>query len=147
MTIAEKNLVEMYRSQGLSCSEIASRVNLSVNTVKSYCRRKKQSLEASFAAASAVSVPSSVSSETGICKNCGTVMTAAPGKRNKLFCSDKCRYQWWHLHRGNSLNAEERTCLFCGKIFRTNRIQKYCCHDCYIRGRFYKQHDTQPSAV
>ena len=141
MTTAEKNLIELYRSQGMGCAEIASRINLSVNTVKSYCRRNKP-------VAAMASVPSAVATpETGVCKNCGALITAAQGKRDKIYCSDKCRYQWWHLHRGNSLNATERACLFCEKLFRTNRPQKYCCHDCYIRGRFQKRHEPVASAV
>ena len=140
MTAAEKNLIVLYRNQGLSFADIASRTNLSVNTVKSYCRRNKAGEEA-------IDTLPDKPENSCICKHCGQPMTAAPGKREKQFCSDRCRYQWWHLHRGNSLNASEHVCLFCGKPFRTNRPQKYCSHDCYIKGRFEKHHEPDAIAI
>ena len=39
MTSAEKKLIGQYRRQGMGSTEIAEKLNLSVNTVKSYCRR------------------------------------------------------------------------------------------------------------
>ncbi len=126
MTSAEKKLIDQYRHQGMGSTEIAEKLGLSVNTVKSYCRRN--AMETAMADASAA--------PSGLCKQCGKMISGKSDKRGKQFCSDKCRYQWWHLHRGESINATEHTCLFCGQVFRTNRQQKYCCHECYIMARF-----------
>ena len=126
MTRAEKKLIDLYRRQGMGSTEIAEKLSLSVNTVKSYCRRN--TIETAVADANAA--------PSGLCKQCGKLISGKPDKRGKQFCSDRCRYQWWHLHRGESINATEHTCLFCGRVFKTNRQQKYCCHSCYIMARF-----------
>ena len=126
MTDAEKKLIDQYRRQGLGSSEIAERLNLSVNTVKSYFRRNAVEAVATDVDAAPLAK----------CKQCGKQMSGKPDKRRKQFCSAQCRYQWWHLHRGDSINATDHTCLSCGRVFRTNRQQKYCCHECYIIARF-----------
>lgn len=30
------------------------------------------------------------------CKHCGITMKSTKGKKRKVFCSDKCRWQWWN---------------------------------------------------
>ena len=126
MTSAEKKLIDQYRRQGMGSTEIAEKLNLSVNTVKSYCRRNAMEMPM----ADVDAAPS------GLCKQCGALISGKRDKRGKQFCSDRCRYQWWHLHRGESINVTEHTCLCCGRVFMTNRQQKYCCHNCYIMARF-----------
>jgi len=137
MTGAEKKLIDQFRRQGLGNSEIAERLNLSINTVKSYCRRN-----ATETVMTVVNEAPSV-----LCKRCGNPITAKPDKRRKQFCSAQCRYQWWHLHRGDSINATDHTCLSCGRVFRTNRQQKYCCHECYIIARFGGSASAIPSSL
>ena len=39
MTSEQKRFIDQYRLQGMGSTEIAKKLNLSVNTVKSYCRR------------------------------------------------------------------------------------------------------------
>ena len=126
MTSEQKRFIDQYRRQGMGSTEIAEKLSLSVNTVKSYCRRNAVETAATDGGAA----------PSGICKQCGKLMTGGQDRRGKQFCSDRCRYQWWHLHRGESLNATEHTCQRCGRAFRTNRQQKYCCHNCYIMARF-----------
>ena len=126
MTSAEKKLIDQYRRQGMGSTEIAGKLNLSVNTVKSYCRRNLIEQATNDGA----------EAPSGLCKQCGKLLSGRQDKRGRQFCSDKCRYQWWHLHRGDSINATEHICICCGKRFRTNRQQKYCCHSCYILARF-----------
>ena len=41
MTSIEKTLIDQYHRQGMGHTEIAAKLNLSVNTVKSYWKRKK----------------------------------------------------------------------------------------------------------
>ena len=194
MTSIEKMLIDQYHQQGMGHTEIAAKLNLSVNTVKSYWRRKKvagsspgevevmaekmssaveqisstvppiisavgpvtdtlgtdeqaantdaqatTNAVVSPAAPVVVAPASSQSKETGdvltiICKQCGA--TATTTRHDKEFCSARCRKQWWHSHRGDSINAVDHVCPVCGQHFRTNRKQTYCCHSCYIKGRF-----------
>ena len=63
------------RAKGLVYREIAEQLGMSVNTVKSICNRNK-----------------------GVCKNCGTALV---GRKEKIFCSGKCRLQWWYAHSTN----------------------------------------------
>ena len=133
MTDTEKSRLVNYRLQGMGCAEIARLLNLSPNTVKSYLQRNRVLVEAASAAPT-VSVKPRI--QKGYCKQCGTPLTQAEHSREKQFCSDKCRLQWWHAHRGSSKRAVEHICPECQSVFSTDRMQKYCSHKCYILARF-----------
>ncbi len=75
MTSAEKKLIDQYRRQGMRSTEIAEKLSLSVNTVKSYCRRN--TIE--DAVADANDAPS------GLCKQCGKLISGKPDRRGKHF--------------------------------------------------------------
>ena len=105
------------RAKGLVYREIAEQLGMSVNTVKSICNRNK-----------------------GVCKNCGTALV---GRKEKIFCSGKCRLQWWYAHSTNR-GYVPITCAHCGKEFMAypSKARKYCSHTCYIQERFGgEEHD------
>ena len=129
MTEQDKALLIGYRQQGKGCTEIARLLGVSVNTVKSYCQRNGINAETN---PSAGTLP--VQKRT--CKQCGAEIEQVAHHRERQFCSDRCRMQWWHSHRGNSRNAEDRVCPECRKVFVTDRMQKYCSRECYILSRF-----------
>ena len=124
MTIDEKEKVKMMRVQGLSYATIASILNISINTVKSFC--KYHNLKKS----------NTNEDNKSYCQNCGKVLTQLEGKKIKKFCSDKCRYQWWYKHR--SKTNKEYICPTCGAKFKVygKTSRKYCSHECYIKARF-----------
>ena len=64
------------------------------------------------------------------------IRTEIGDSREKQFCSDKCRLQWWHEHRDSSKRAAKHICPECNRVFSTDRTQKYCSHECYILARF-----------
>jgi len=35
----------------------------------------------------------------GRCKHCGLEMKSVKGKKKKVFCSDRCRWQWWNQQK------------------------------------------------
>ena len=35
----------------------------------------------------------------GNCKNCGRNIKSVRGKKKKVYCSNKCRYQWWNKQK------------------------------------------------
>ena len=81
MTKEEKNKIEDLRMQGLGYTKIAQNLGLSINTVKSYCRRN---------------LPGHSNDQDSVeeqhrCKNCGCEVLQNPGRKEKMFCSDKCR--------------------------------------------------------
>ena len=112
--------VEELRQMGYSYKTIAEKLNISVNTVKSYCRRNNL--------------------KTSQCAVCGAELTHIPHKKKKKFCSDKCRMKWWreHKHMINRKTKEEFKCEFCGKTFNAypKAARKYCSHECYVKARF-----------
>ncbi len=81
--------INSMRCESMSSAEIATRLGMSRNTVKSHIRRHSQ-------------IP-------GIqtCVQCGKVYTQPEGRKQKRFCSDKCRITYWnHCYRnGGSHNG------------------------------------------
>ena len=74
------------------------------------------------------------------CKYCGKRLIQPYGKREKKYCSDKCRFLWWNGHR-NELKKKTvciRICSFCGVSFKAYKSEnrKYCCRDCYYKARY-----------
>lgn len=124
MTDEQKKQIIALRRDGAGYGKIAKELNLSINTVKSFCRRN-----------------SLVSQTDGqVCEQCGAPIAQNPKRKRKRFCSDECRNKWWNAH----LNLVKRkavytfTCPTCGKEFTTygNRHRKFCSHACYIAHRF-----------
>ena len=138
MTNGEKMLIIQQRRKGLGYTEIARKLDMSVNTVKSYCQRN------GIKPAGKTAVKSD-----STCRQCGNTLQQIPGKKKKQFCSDACRMHWWHDHREMSKTARGAKCAACGREFITDRVQKYCSHACYISARFggIHGHETYPSAV
>ena len=138
MTNGEKMLIAQQRRQGLGYTEIARKLELSVNTVKSYCQRN-----------GIKPVGKTTVSEKDACRQCGSTLEHTPARKKKQFCSDACRLRWWHDHRDMSRTAKSAKCAACEQEFITDRAQKYCSHACYIAARFggVHGHETYPSAV
>ena len=78
MTDVQKADIIRLRSEGQSFGKIAAVLELSVNTVKSFCSRNKDSR---------------------LCYCCGTPIIQPPHTRQKKFCSNRCRMKWWYAHK------------------------------------------------
>lgn len=133
MTNGEKQQIARMLKQGLGHTEIAGTLGMSVNTVKSYCRRS--GLRRSTIGAKQESEKAQKTAED-MCRQCGAALVHTPGRKKKQFCSDACRLSWWHAHRELGRNARTELCPSCGKTFITDRVQTYCSHGCYVRARF-----------
>lgn len=121
----QKSMISNMRKQGHSYKEIADQLSLSVNTIKSYCRRNNPE-------------------NTVVCKQCGLPITIHKKSRPRQFCSDKCRMAWWRSHHGSQIKTEYRmTCANCGQLFVSigNKSRKYCSRQCYIAARFGGKRD------
>ncbi|MCM1232943.1 MAG: RNA polymerase subunit sigma-70 [Ruminococcus flavefaciens] len=122
MTSEEKKKIEHLQSQGLGYKRIASTLGLSVNGVKSFCRRH----------------PAKPSAE-GICPVCGAPVVQTPHRKQKKFCSDKCRMVWWKAHPEllNRKAIYHLVCAYCGQPFDSygNNRRKYCSRRCYDNAR------------
>lgn len=86
-----KQRIAELRQQNYSYRFIGDALSMSPNTVKSICRRKH------FDAIG----PRKTKAEkqrTSICKNCYRTLDQ-DGRKNRLFCSDSCRTEWWKHNR------------------------------------------------
>lgn len=124
MTDEQKQQIIALRRDGAGYGRIAARLQISINTVKSFCRR--HSLAASTAGA--------------VCEQCGKPIEQNPGRKRKRFCCDVCRNKWWnaHLELVKRKAVYTYTCPACGKKFTVygNSHRKFCSHACYIAYRF-----------
>lgn len=75
-----KSAIDDMRLKGMSSSAIASAVGLPVNTVKSHIYRHPE-------------IP-----RIKLCAYCGRPMRQPKGRKQKKFCSDKCRITYWNHH-------------------------------------------------
>ena len=129
MTDTQKQTIHNMRRNGAAHSQIADSLGLSVNTVKSYCRRNK--INAKDASNDKIN--------EDICKQCGKNLVKMPQSKAKIFCCDKCRFDWWNVNRiqMNRKGVHRLTCAQCGAEFGSyDKNRKYCGHACYINYRF-----------
>lgn len=135
MNTQQKTEIASLRSRGYGYTKIAQALGLSKNTVKSYCRRS--GLSGTDFKPDDGSEPAS-----SFCLECGTVIRQISGRKEKKFCSDECRHKWWNAHPEKVTRKAfySYTCARCGKPFTAygNSGRKYCCHACYIAGRYGK---------
>ena len=86
MTKTEKETIQRLQSYGLGYVRISQITSISVDTVKSHCR-----------AHPATSVKQ-IDVEN-FCRNCDSPIDCSFPVRQRLFCSDKCRMEWWNYHQ------------------------------------------------
>ena len=136
MTADQKEQIQQMRQKGLSYLQIASALNISENTIKSYCRRNNLATIKS-------PKPQAVKEIQGSCKHCGKPLTRGAKGPPRKFCSEKCRRAWWKAN-DSQLNRKAYytlICSECGQKFESygNRTRKFCGHACYIKNRFEKE--------
>lgn len=128
MNDEQKQKIISLRRNGAGYGGIATELGISINTVKSFCRRNSLTAPKMGTA----------------CEECGKPITQNPGRKRKRFCSDACRNKWWNSH----LDLVKRkanytyTCPACGKEFTVygDSHRKFCSHACYIEYRFGGAH-------
>lgn len=120
MTVEDKNKIIEMRNKGLGYTQISNTLGISKNTIKSFCQRHLHN--------------SSEPENSDVCRQCGKDLLS---KKNKKFCSNKCRYDWWNQNR---VNTTVCTCAYCGSEFQSygNKNRKYCRHSCFVAHRFNK---------
>ena len=88
MTNEQRMIVSALRAQGMGYGAIARKVGISENTVKSFCRRNAQKEDK-------LSV---TGADEHRCLCCGAPVAQNACRKEKKFCSDKCRNKWWNAH-------------------------------------------------
>ena len=134
MKETEKAQIIKLRAAGAGYVKIAQVLGISVNTVKSFCRRKN------IKAKTASGITVTYSGETTSCENCGKIIHQFAKRKPRRFCTDQCRREWWNSHLDQVKRKAYYTlqCRHCGKEFQIygDKNRKYCSHECYIADRF-----------
>jgi endogenous inhibitor of DNA gyrase (YacG/DUF329 family) len=123
MTDSQKSQIAYLRSKGETYAAIAAALDISENTVKSYCQRNGLG---------------KIKTQKGVCAFCGKEMVSKSKSKPKKFCSDKCRAAWWNAHPELSKGGAVTVCAGCKKEFKApaSHRRKFCSHACYINSRF-----------
>lgn len=133
MTDEQRLQIKKFRAEGYSYGKVAQALGLSENTVKTFCKRN--GLGGNLA-----TTQKTVDEDVVACLSCGSPIKIIPGRKEKKFCSDKCRNKWWnaHLDKVNKKANYDFECAYCKKPFIAygNSKRKYCSHECYIADRF-----------
>lgn len=121
MTNEQRKRITTMRQDRIGYKKIAQELELSENTVKSYCRRQN----------SLISV-----AETTRCSECRRLLDISK-RKNRRFCSDSCRMKWWNKHPKPDMQYTA-ICAYCGKEvhMRRKNERKYCSQHCYIAARY-----------
>ncbi|WP_085022389.1 RNA polymerase subunit sigma-70 [Anaerovibrio sp. JC8] len=125
MTNLEKRQVMDLREKGYGYIRISNELGISVNTIKSFCRRSLVSK----------------TDDKHYCRCCGKEVEQTKGRKEKKFCSDSCRMKWWNrnLDKVDRRTYQSKSCPNCGSeftVYGTFSKKKYCSHSCYIKFRF-----------
>lgn len=121
MTDEDMGRISSLKQQGKSAVAIAEMLHLPANTVKSYLRRHPKTEDAHT------------------CPQCGKAVPQNKGRKEKRFCSDRCRMGWWRSHQSEMNKKAYYTlvCQQCGKEFVSygNQGRKFCSRECYGKHR------------
>lgn len=121
MTELQKQQIQRLRCEGNGYKKIAQMLDLSENTVKSFCKRNN-AISAEFT-----------------CLQCSQTLKQTPNHKAKKFCSDSCRMAWWNAHPElvKRKSYYDFTCEICRKSFKSygNSNRKYCSRACYGKSK------------
>ena len=140
VTQQQKEQISILRASGISFGKIATTLGISVNTVKSYCKRNP-------IIAAPAPAPAPVQTERiAHCPQCNAVLEQSCGHRQKRFCSAKCRIAWWkaHLEQMERKKLFQIECRHCGTVFLQygSRPRKFCSRGCYLAHRHAQAGDA-----
>lgn len=126
-----------------SYGDIAAELELSANTVKSYCLRhdlgdaRIQRPKPSRNEIVKARPPKKPRPAIGYCKECGKAFIQPLRGNLRIYCSDLCK----HRHEMNNPRSYiPRFCEVCGKLIKERdhrKVRKYCSLDCYRTARYY----------
>ena len=132
MNDTQRLQIQKLRADGYSYGRISEALGISTNTIKTYCKR--------HGLGGVVAVAAPINEDTHFCLCCGAQVKQVSGRKEKRFCSDRCRNKWWnnHLDEVKRKANYEYICPCCKKSFVAygNKNRKYCSHECYIEDRF-----------
>ncbi len=118
LTDIQKLQIENMRKNGESYNTIANELGITYKQVRGYLDRNKNN---------------------GFCLQCNRPLTQSEHRKEKKFCSDKCRMAWWNDHKELIQRKPHHTqeCEYCHKTYNCyrTRASKYCSRECYAKAR------------
>ena len=127
MTNEQKQAIVSMRDSGVPITSIAQQLGLSVNTIKSYCKRH------------GIHSGNQSSKNILFCLQCHKEIPQAEHRKEKKFCSNKCRQLWWAentalIPRDSQI---ERICPVCKTSFLScqSKHRIYCSRTCYGKSK------------
>jgi hypothetical protein len=125
------------RVGGQSYAAIAARTACPLNTVKSFCLRHAETVEALRG--------------KKICRQCGVKLEQRTKQKRRSFCCDRCRAAWWAAHR-DCLNCKafySFCCAQCGQNFTAygNSHRKFCSRQCFYASKQIGGNDHDKRAI
>ena len=134
VTAQQEKRIRALRQRGLGYRTIATELGISRDSVRNFCTSHDLS-----------GVAGDQSVQTGnVCPQCGGEIAQPWRGRRRRFCTDACCRSWWTAHpeAGRQRPEAQRhlQCVYCGKEFIVygDAQRRYCCHNCYIRDRFWR---------
>lgn len=128
MNPEQKNMIQDLRNSGCGYKEISEQLQISINTVKSYCKRHDLAR-----------LGKRNSGSVRFCLQCGNEIKQEQHRKTKKFCCDRCRMIWWREHSSLLRTPSKQTfiCPVCHEAFSaySSTKQKYCSRLCYSRSR------------
>ncbi len=115
MTNEQKNKIHQMRQDGQSYKQIASTLNISENTIKSYCRRNNLSIQTTTAEIDKSNKDKQIHTT---CKQCEKPIGQNKKGQRKKFCTDECRRKWWKSNE-DKLSKKAYYTLTCNMCKRT----------------------------
>ncbi len=143
MTEVEKQQIHDLRLKGVGYKAIAAVLGKSRDSVRGYCKRNGLDGDSRVVA---LNVKEKIKNHL-LCSYCGKPIKQKGRGRVRKFCSEFCRRKWWRenpqARNKKDTATYQYTCPHCGKEFSCygNKKRKYCCHDCYIKSRFWSEED------
>lgn len=127
MTNEQKQAIASMHDAGVPITSIAQQLGLSVNTIKSFCKRH------------GIHSGNQSSKNILFCLQCHKEIPQAEHRKEKKLCSDKCRQLWWAenaalIPRDSQI---ERICPVCKKTFLSYKSKHriYCSRTCYGKSK------------
>ena len=143
MTDEQQSKIKELRLKGLGYKAIATQIKLTRDVVRNYCKHHGLQGDACIVALNhELKIKSNI-----VCLCCQKPLRQKGRGRKKKFCSETCRRKWWKEHqearKGKDTAFYTFICAHCGKPFKVygNQNRKYCCHDCYIKDRFWREEE------
>ena len=130
MTEEQVKQIKTLREQGFGYIRIGAALGVSSNTISAYCRRHGiKAGEVLRGKAEKISGQ--------YCQCCGAPVEQKPHRKEKKFCSDKCRMKWWSAHKNMVKRHRHRLiCQNCGREFESYADAKFCSRACYFERRW-----------